>query len=467
MTIDNYISMETTTIDYKEQVEVKKARSWLKSVSAFANTGIGKIIFGIRDADLAKVGLENCQQSGEKITELINARIQPIPDYDIQYETDNGKEFIILTVRKGVSTPYYYTHDGTKVPYVRKGNQTVEAPNHELNGLILNGRGITYDTLPSPYRLEDVSFTLLEATYNNTVGIDEKFDKTRDLVSFGLITAEGTVTNAGALLCDQGILRHSRVFCTRWKGTIKGSVDLDAIDDKEYSGSLITLLENAVTFVMNNSRKSWTIKGLVRDESVDYPYRAVREVIVNALIHRDYQIVGSEIHIDMYDDRLEVYSPGGMANGWRIQDLNLLHVPSIRRNPIISDVFGRMRLMDRKESGIQRIISAYDVVPDLMPMFSSEAAAFFVELPNMTYFLENKKSADKKSADKKVTEKTKQHLNTLYTNMDENTEYTVELLCGIVGLKESRTKQLLRILCAQNKVEKLGANRNKRYKRKI
>lgn len=348
MAIENYLSMETSSIDYKEIVETKKSKNWLKSVSAFANTGTGRIVFGIRDEDQGKVGLANCQEAGEIITELINARIKPSPDYDIQYEKEGEKDFIVLTIRKGLSTPYYYTHEGTKTAFVRKGSQSIVAPDHELNTLILNGQGKTYDALPSPYTLNDVSFTLLEATYNQTNPTEDKFDKQRDLLSFNLVQANGTITNAGALLCDQGILRHSRVFCTHWKGKIKGSVDLDAIDDKEYSGSLINLLENAVSFVQNNSKKSWTINGLTREEAVDYPYKAVREVIVNALIHRDYQILGSEVHIDMYDDRMEVYSPGGMANGWRIQDLNLLHVPSIRRNPIISDMFGRMTLWIEK-----------------------------------------------------------------------------------------------------------------------
>lgn len=384
MPIDQYISMETTRIDYKEMLETKKAKNWLKSVSAFANTDTGYLVFGVRDTDHAKVGLTDCQAVGEKITELIKERIQPRPDYDIQYENEDGKDFIILTVRKGISTPYYYAHEGTKIAFVRKGNQSVVAPPHELNELILNGRGLTYDALPSSFSLSDVSFTLLEATYNNTNKEDESFDKSRDLISFGLAKPDGVVTNAGALLCDQGILGHSRVFCTRWKGTIKGSVDIDAIDDKEYSGSLISLLDNAVTFVKNNSQKRWAVKGLLRDEEADYPEKAVREVVVNALIHRDYQILGSEIHIDMYDDRLEVYSPGGMVNGWRIQDLNLLHVPSIRRNPVISDMFGRMHFMDRKGSGIQRIMSAY-AASKRQPKFYSEASAFFVELPNMTY----------------------------------------------------------------------------------
>lgn len=237
MSIDKYIAMETTFVDYKEAMESKKAKNWLKSVSAFANTGTGRIVFGVRDTDHGKIGLQNCQEDGEKITELINSRIQPSPNYDIQHERDGDKDFIVLTIRKGISTPYYYAHEGTKIAYVRKGSQSVVAPNHELNALILYGRGLTYDALPSPFQLNEVSFTLLEATYNNTIVIGDKFDKERDLISFGLVRTDGTVTNAGALLCDQGILRHSRVFCTRWKGKTKGSVDLDAIDDKEYSSS--------------------------------------------------------------------------------------------------------------------------------------------------------------------------------------------------------------------------------------
>lgn len=114
MPIDQYISMETTRIDYKEMLETKKAKNWLKSVSAFANTDTGYLVFGVRDTDHAKVGLTDCQAVGEKITELIKERIQPSPDYDIQYENEDGKDFIILTVRKGISTPYYYSHEGTR-----------------------------------------------------------------------------------------------------------------------------------------------------------------------------------------------------------------------------------------------------------------------------------------------------------------------------------------------------------------
>lgn len=127
---------------------------------------------------------------------------------------------------------------------------------------------------------------------------------------------------------------------------------------------------------------------MYREEFEDYPTKAVREALVNAIIHRDYQILGSEIHIDMFDDRLEITSPGGMVDGSQIQDLDLTKIPSLRRNTIISDLFGRLHFMDRRRSGITRIIESYsDCV--LKPKFSSGVSNFTVIFPNKRYVKEN------------------------------------------------------------------------------
>ena len=114
---------------------------------------------------------------------------------------------------------------------------------------------------------------------------------------------------------------------------------MEALDDKEYSGSLVALLQNGIEFVKNNTKKRWKKTGNGRIEMPEYPEQAVHEVIVNALIHRDYMEIGSEIHIDIFDDRLEVYSPGGMFDGSIVQNLDTDNVASKRRNPIIADLF--------------------------------------------------------------------------------------------------------------------------------
>ena len=234
--------------------------------------------------------------------------------------------------------------------------------------------------MPSSRKGSDVSFTLLNATYKKETGDELIFPK--DLVSMCMLTEDDQVTNAGLLLCDQGYLPQSRIICTRWKGTEKGSVEGDALDDKEFSeASLISILGDAESFIRNNSKNPWTIRGMRREEKSDYPFKAVREVLVNAMIHRDYQIIGTEIHVDMFDDRLEITSPGGMLSGGRIQEMDLRRVPSMRRNEIISDIFGRLHYMDRRGSGIGRVLNSYAEFAQ-KPQFFSTEHYFLVVLPN-------------------------------------------------------------------------------------
>ena len=117
------------------------------------------------------------------------------------------------------------------------------------------------------------------------------------------------MTNAGKLLADQHLVYNSRIFCTRWSGNEKGSIFEDAMDDKEFEGNLIYLKKSAADFIKANSKVRFQKEAEYRIDKPDYAERAVTEAIVNALIHRSYLLPGSEIHIDMYDNRLEIVSP--------------------------------------------------------------------------------------------------------------------------------------------------------------
>ena len=123
---------------------------------------------------------------------------------------------------------------------------------------------------------------------------------------------------------------------------------MDALDDAEYSGSVLSLIENGEAFIKRNARMMWRKTPNSREELPEYVERSYHEALVNALAHRDYLVYGSEVHIDIYDDRLEIYSPGGMPDGSMIQDRDPLTVPSTRRNPVLADVFNRLGYMERK-----------------------------------------------------------------------------------------------------------------------
>ncbi len=164
---------------------------------------------------------------------------------------------------------------------------------------------------------------------------------------------------------------------------------MEALDDKEYSGSLVTLLQDGEKFVKNNTKKRWKKAPDGRMGMPDIPERAALECIVNGLIHRDYLELGSEVHIDIFDDRMEVYSPGGMLDGSFVQNLDTDHVPSRRRNPVIADVFSRINYMERRGSGFGKIKDDYrravNYRPELEPKFYSDTTSFWVILYNLNY----------------------------------------------------------------------------------
>lgn len=162
---------------------------------------------------------------------------------------------------------------------------------------------------------------------------------------------------------------------------------IDTIDDEEYIGDLVNLLQDSMSFVFRNIKKAWrkTVKG--RIEMPDYLDTAVLEGIVDAIIHRDYLELGSEVHIDMFDDRIEIYSQGDMLDGCRVQDLDLRNVSSRRRNPIIADIFNRLKYMERRGSGFKKILDSYEFqeyyTEEMKPEFKSSNSEFWLIFKNL------------------------------------------------------------------------------------
>ena len=383
MDLRKYIG-EATEYDKKAMLEEKKPKSWCKSVSAFANGKGGILIFGVTD-DNEVVGIDAPEKVAEKISETIKTKMDPVPDTTLKFEQVDGKVLIFLEVSAGSQTPYYYVSDGTRTAFVRIGNESVPAENIKLRELVLRGSNYTYDSLVSKFELADYAFSKLRAAYKKSTGnsfVDSDFE------SLGLVEGQ-YLTNAGALLADDAPVRHSRLFCTRWNGLTMTSGTMDAIDSKEFSGSLILLLENGLNFITTNSKKKWKKLADRRVEMPDYPERSVLEGLVNALIHRSYLELGSEVHIDMFDDRLEIYSPGGMYDGTKVQDRDIYNIPSKRRNPVIADIFNRLHFMERRGSGFKKICEDYafaeSYTDEKKPRFISDSDNFTLILPNLNY----------------------------------------------------------------------------------
>jgi predicted HTH transcriptional regulator len=322
----------------------------------------------------------------EVISEQIKVKMDPAPEVLLKAHLIDSKEIITLEVYRGEETPYYYVGEGNYTAYVRIGNESVIATATDLKRLVLRGKNKTYDSLVTDYSFDDYSFSKLKAAYYKKT---KKSMEMKDFESFGIVDKSGMLTNAGALLADESPIYCSRLFCTRWNGIDKASGVIDALDDEEYTGSLILLLEEGMSFTRRNSKKMWRKESDRRVEYPEYPERSIFEGLVNGLVHRDYLDMGSEVHIDIFDDRLEIYSPGGMYDGTLIQDRDIDNVPSKRRNPVVADIFSRLDYMERRGSGFKKIMQAYEVEPnyteDKKPVFYSNATEFRVILKNLNF----------------------------------------------------------------------------------
>ena len=456
MDLSKYIG-EGTLYDKKEKLEINKPKSWLKTVSAFANGLGGTLIFGISDKDEI-MGLDNYKKDSENISEIIKTKIEPLPKVTLKHYLIEDKNIIILFVHSGKETPYYFTEGGHQTAYIRLGNESIPAKNNDLINLILKGKNRSYDSLETNIKKDNVSFTKLKSLYYLKTG-NEFTDS--DLESFGLVSKDSFLTNAGALLADEPIIKHSRIFCTHWNGLDMTSGIEEALNDSEFEGSILLLLQNAENFIKVNTKKKWKKGNESRIEMPDYPERAIQEVLVNAIIHRDYAVIGSEIHIDIYDDRIEIYSPGGMFDGSFIQEQNIMEISSLRRNPIIADLFNRIHLMERRGSGLKKIISSYqnaiNYTQEKEVEFKSTQKDFKVILKNLNY------KVAIKSGDKVAIKNQDEQLEKILEYIKKYNNCKTSDIENLLSVKSSRARKLLSILVSEKKIQALGQNKNRYY----
>ena len=276
--------------------------------------------------------------------------------------------------------------------------------------------------------------------------------------SFGIRDAQGHLTNAGALLADDAPIRWSRLFCTRWNGLDKSGGQVDALDSAEYSGSLIILLNEGMSFVKRNMKTLWKKTPDSKIEMPDYCERSVFEALVNALIHRDYLINGSEVHVDMFDDRLLIYSPDGMPDGTQIQGRDIDDIPSTRRNPILADIFARLGYMERQGSGLSKIRTAYENAanyqPGLEPTFRSNRVEFTVKLPNLNF-----KASSNEALNEAINEALTDNQKMLLDMLRNDPTITQKEIIERVSLSRSTVQRMIKELSELGRLERVGSKK--------
>lgn len=407
--------------------------SILKTVSAFANYDGGRIVIGIDEINKAVVNVIDYVSLKLKIENKINDSITPRPRYEIKVISIEKKNVLEMIVYPGVNKPYMYKG----VAYQRSDTSTIPVDQTSLVELSLKGRNMSYDQLEIDE--DDLQFTVLDKKLNEVRPVS---NFNRDvLITLGLFT-NNKYNIAAQLIADKNNNITLGVDMVRFGHSISEFIDRRTIIGK----SILLQYDSALEMFIRHYPEIEKIEGIKRIKKQPIPYEAYREAIANAIAHRNYS-VSANIKIEMYDNRIEIVSPGGLPNGVTRENY-LKDNLSIPRNTIISQVLYTLGVIERFGTGIRRINEAYFGY-DQKPGFVIKDTFIKVILPNVLF------------NDADMNEETRV-LNLLDIKV-EITRQDVEIL-----LKVNKTKAvaLLNKLIADDLVKSVGTGRKVVYIKK-
>ena len=375
---------EGETLEFKQ--EMPSSSDLAKLITAFYNTRGGTIFFGVEDRSRRLVGVTNPQGIEGGIVNILRARCSLDVMPAIEFVFYQGLEFVVVQCPQGTRKPYLVS--GETRPYVRVGSSNREAQDEEVRRLYIEGHEGGFEALPCRgATIADLSQALMtaylrqrEATSGQRLGLS--WDEA--LRSLGGLTRQGEVwvpTNAGVMLFaedPQRLVAQAEIACVRFKG-----VDVVSyLDRRDLRGPLYQLVDDAEQFIYRHMKVGRRIEGFVGVEYREYPREAVREAIVNAVVHRDYGRQGQRIRIFMFDDRIEVYSPGTLPPGVSLEKMRRLEPQSVLRNPIIVGVFRDLgsQYIERLGTGVRRMAAAMETHGLPRPRFEELGSEFRVTL---------------------------------------------------------------------------------------
>ena len=434
---------ETETIELKSIVmdDLKK------EIIAFANCDGGTVYVGVAD-DGTVLGVENADECALQISNMVRDSIKPDVTMFIHYETLDceGKAVVAVNIQRGTNRPYYLAKKGLRPEgvYVRQGYSSVPATDTAIRQMIKETDGDSFENMRS------INQAL---TFEDT---KKEFEKRN--IAFGqpqmqtlkIISADGVYTNLGLLLSEQ--CPHT-IKAAVFEGTNQNVFK----DRREFSGSLMQQLNEVYDYIDFHNQTHATFQKLLRIDTRDYPEVAVREALLNSLVHRDYSFRASTL-ISIYENRIEFVSIGGLLPGLKLDDL-MMGV-SVCRNPHLANVFYRLQLIEAYGTGMKKIMGAYADAP-VQPQIAATNNAFKIILPNVNAILkatEVSKKIDNAAAllsdsnEKKVLQFLKEH--SMITRKEAQT---------LLEVSQSTAGRILKAMVDSGQIKKIGGSRTTRY----
>ena len=429
---------ESEVIELKAQI----VADICKEVIAFANTRGGTLYIGVEDNGNV-VGVTSADQVILQMNNMVRDSIKPDVTMFVHYETltVDCKEIVAVTIQQGTDRPYYLGSKGLKPSgvYVRNGTSSDPATDIAIRRMIKETDGESFETMRS---LEQ------NLTFNTAEGQFRKrkvpFDSSK-MQTLGMVSQDGIYSNVALLLSDQ--CNHT-IKAATFSGTDKTTFR----DRREFGGSLFQQMDEMYAYLdMRNSTKA-TFDGLYRTDKRDYPEEALREALLNALVHRDYSF-GSSTLISVYDDRIEFVSVGGLYTGIELEDIML--GLSVCRNPKLAAIFYRLELIEAYGTGMPKITRAY-AGTGLEPKIETTHNAFKITLPNLN-FLANSSTVREQLADEEecilAYIATKEYI--IRSEIDK-----------LLGLSQSTSNRILKKMVEKDLIVQNGKGKNTKYVKK-
>ena len=426
------IQMEREILEFKSET----VSDICKEIVAFANTRGGEIWIGVAD-DGTVVGVSDPDETMLRINNMVRDSIKPDVTMFVRYEVRalDGKQIVAVTVQKGTDRPYYLAAKGLKPGgvYVRNGTSTDPSTDTAIRRMIKETDGDRFEDMRSLE--QELTFTAAEAEFHKR---DVAFGPAQQQ-TLGLISADGVYSNLGYLLSDQcpGMVKAA---------TFSGLDKTVFQDRREFSGSLFRQMEELYAYLELRNQTKATFEGLYRTDTRDYPEEALREAMLNSIVHRDYSYSASTL-VSVYADRIEFVSIGGLLEGVTIDDIML--GLSVCRNPKLAAVFYRLDLIEAYGTGMQKIMRAYKGC-DRQPTVEVTNNAFKITLPNRNA-----------SAENSVTSGPEQTILQYLQNHDYITRPEVDALLAV---SQSTSSRILKRMLQEGHIAQDGIGRKTKYR---
>lgn len=440
---------ESETVELKEVVvdDIKK------EIIAFANCDGGKLYIGVRD-DGTVIGLDNADSVSLQISNMVRDAIKPDITMFLHYETivENGKNVVVVDIQRGTDRPYYLAKKGMRPEgvYVRQGYSSVPATDTAIRRMIKETDGDRFEAMRCLN--QDLTF---EATKKEFELRKTDFGA-QQMRTLKLIDQDGLYSNLALLLSDQ-------CFHTIKVAVFQGTDQTIFKDRREFTGSLMQQMNEVYDFIDFRNQTRATIEKLYRVDVRDYPEVAVREALLNLLVHRDYSFSASAF-ISIYEDRIEFVSIGGLMPGIDLEDV-MVGI-SVCRNQDLANVFYRLHLIEAYGTGMGKIMKAYESM-QVKPVIETTKNAFKIILPNINAKYETENATVKTKSGTPVTVHTEKKLS---DEEEKILEYarkhgaiTRNDVIGLLEVSASTAARVIRKMVKTNLLEQKGKARNTHY----